>query len=113
MFIIYELNFRTRLSLSIYLFFNNKRRYFAMRVATASHKVAAVLQETGRSAIGAVPWSFRWWRPSPQGHRLPCGCIPGDVSPRSCNGQDPYAMGPADFPIEKELMNLVFTGNDV
>jgi hypothetical protein len=62
MFFIYELNFRTRLSLSIYLFFNNKRRYFAMRVATASHKVAAVLQETGRSAIGSAPWSFRWWR---------------------------------------------------
>ena len=38
-----ELNFRTRLSLSIYLFFNNKRRYFAMQVATLPHKLVAVL----------------------------------------------------------------------
>jgi hypothetical protein len=38
----YRLNFRTRLSLSIYLFFNNKRRYFAMQVATLPHKLAAV-----------------------------------------------------------------------
>jgi hypothetical protein len=33
------LNFRTRLSESIYLFFNNKWRYFAMQLATASHKL--------------------------------------------------------------------------
>jgi hypothetical protein len=43
MFIIYELNFRTRLSLSIYLFFNNKRRYFAMRVTTLPRKLAVDL----------------------------------------------------------------------
>jgi hypothetical protein len=34
------LNFRTRLSESIYLFFNNKRRYFAMQVATVPRKLA-------------------------------------------------------------------------
>ena len=39
--IIKELNFRTRLSESIYLFFNKKRGYFAMQVATVPHKLAA------------------------------------------------------------------------
>ena len=39
----YELNFRTRLSESICLFFNKKRGYFAMQVATAPRKLAAVL----------------------------------------------------------------------
>jgi hypothetical protein len=36
----YFLNFRTRLSESIYLFFNKKRRYFAMQVATLPCKLA-------------------------------------------------------------------------
>jgi hypothetical protein len=35
-----SLNFRKRLSESIYLFFNNKRRYFAMQVATLPRKLA-------------------------------------------------------------------------
>lgn len=38
-----ELNFRTRLSESIYLFFNNKRLYFAMQVATVPHKLGVDL----------------------------------------------------------------------
>ena len=40
--IYYSLNLRTRLSDSIYLFFNNKRRYFAMQVATVPRKLAVV-----------------------------------------------------------------------
>ena len=35
------LNFRTRLSESIYLFFNKKYGYFVMQVATVPHKLAA------------------------------------------------------------------------
>ena len=38
-----SLNFRTRLSESIYLFFNNKRCYFAMQVATVPHKLGVDL----------------------------------------------------------------------
>ena len=38
-----QLNFRTRLSESIYLFFNNKLRYFAMQVATVPHKLGVDL----------------------------------------------------------------------
>ena len=38
-----KLNFRTRLNEFMYLFFNNKRRYFAMQVATVPHKLAAAL----------------------------------------------------------------------
>ena len=36
------LNFRTRLSESIYVFFNKKWRYFAMQVATLPRKLAVV-----------------------------------------------------------------------
>ena len=37
------LNFRTRLSESIYPFFNKKRRYFAIQVATVPRKLEAIL----------------------------------------------------------------------
>ena len=40
--IVIHLNFRTCLSESIYLFFNNKRRYFAMQVTIVPHKLAVV-----------------------------------------------------------------------
>ena len=36
------LNFRTRLSESIYVFFNKQWRYFAMQVATLPRKLAVV-----------------------------------------------------------------------
>ena len=38
--LINDLNFRTWLSESIYMFFNNKRCYFAMQVATVPRKLA-------------------------------------------------------------------------
>ena len=38
-----HLNFRTRLSESIYPFFNKKRRYFAIQVATVPRKLEATL----------------------------------------------------------------------
>ena len=47
-----------------------------MQVATASHKVAAVLQETGRSVIGSAFGTFPWQRPLPAAETSERGPVP-------------------------------------
>jgi hypothetical protein len=52
-------------SLSIYLFFNNKRLHFAMQVATLLGKLAVAPEETVPPGIGTTPESYPGRRPMP------------------------------------------------